>query len=129
MAFMTWDTHFVTGNSEIDGQHQKLVNLINQLHEAMRTGKGGNALSGIFDELLAYTDYHFKTEEKLFDSIDYQEKDKHKKEHQELVKQALALQVKFQSGATLVTIEVLKFLKNWVSDHILKMDMTYKGII
>jgi hemerythrin len=92
---MNWDDSLATGNAEIDAQHHKLVDLINQLHEAMRTGKGSAALSGIFDELIKYTDYHFKTEERLFGPVDYAQKDAHVKEHVDLVKQALGLQAKF----------------------------------
>jgi hemerythrin len=32
-------------------------------------------------------------------------------------------------NTSFMTIEVLEFLKSWVADHILKMDMTYKGKI
>ena len=126
---MNWDERFITNNTEIDAQHHNLIDILNKLHEAMRVGKGSVALTTIFDELIAYTDYHFKTEEKLFATVTYPEVQDHIKQHRALVAQALDLQAKFKAGTDFITVEVLSFLKNWVNDHILKMDMTYKGII
>jgi len=127
MSFITWNQKYVTGNQTIDQQHQKLVDVLNQLHEAMRTGKGQAALSALFDELVSYTDYHFKTEESLFGSLDYAEKAAHIQEHRDLVRQALELQASFKAGTAFLSAKVLDFLEAWVSNHILKMDMTYKG--
>jgi hemerythrin-like metal-binding protein len=81
MAFMTWTDELVTGNVEIDTQHRYLVTLLNQLHDAMRIGKGNSVLSSIFDQLVTYTDEHFKTEERLFGPIDYPQKEAHLHEH------------------------------------------------
>ena len=36
MALITWDDSYSVKVDKIDGQHQKLMGLINQLHEAMK---------------------------------------------------------------------------------------------
>jgi hemerythrin-like metal-binding protein len=129
MALLTWTDDLSTGNAEVDSQHRKLVDLLNSLHDAMRSGQGAQDLSGIFDEVLAYTDYHFKTEERLFGPVEYPQKAEHIRQHAELVDQALGLQVQFRSGKAFMTAEVLQFLKNWIVHHIQEMDLTFKGRI
>jgi len=40
MALFDWNDQLSVGVAEIDKQHQELVKLINDLHEAMREGAG-----------------------------------------------------------------------------------------
>lgn len=60
------------GISEIDGQHKQLINLINQLHEAMSSGKGKDVFGKTLDELVKYTVYHFGTEERYMQRFGYE---------------------------------------------------------
>ncbi|MEX8503547.1 MAG: hemerythrin domain-containing protein, partial [Leptothrix ochracea] len=61
-----WDDHFNTGFSDIDQQHRKLVDLLNQLASQIANGAHAETLESVFDELAAYTVYHFDTEEALW---------------------------------------------------------------
>ena len=45
MALIQWNDSLKVGVAEIDKQHQKLVDMINDLHDAMRQGQG-NAVPG-----------------------------------------------------------------------------------
>ena len=40
MALMLWDKRLETGNAQIDEQHKALVEALNNLHAAMKQGKG-----------------------------------------------------------------------------------------
>jgi hemerythrin len=52
--------------NEIDLQHQKkLIEMINNLHDAMRPGKGNAVLGEIINGLVDYAGAHFQTEEKI----------------------------------------------------------------
>lgn len=48
----------------------------------------------------------------------------HKKEHDDLVKTAVDLQAKFKSGETRLSVDVLRFLRNWLTTHIQGTDRT-----
>jgi hemerythrin len=44
MALVVWTEQLSVGIKEIDYQHKKLVDLINELNDAMRTGTGNDIL-------------------------------------------------------------------------------------
>ena len=129
MALMNWESKFSVKIKEIDDQHKKLFDLINSLHDAMKAGKGKDALGKVLTELVDYTVYHFGTEEKLFQKYGYPETAAHKKEHEALKKQAGELKTKFEKEGGVITIEVMNFLRDWLNNHILKIDMKYSPFL
>ncbi|MEK6737452.1 MAG: bacteriohemerythrin, partial [Planctomycetota bacterium] len=73
MALMTWNNGLSVNIKEIDVQHKKLIELINQLHGAMGEGKGKEVSGKILSDLIYYTVSHFTYEEKLFKQYGYSE--------------------------------------------------------
>ncbi|MBI3391927.1 MAG: bacteriohemerythrin [Nitrospirae bacterium] len=135
MALMVWDNGFSVNVKEIDAQHQKLIALINDLHDAMKTGKAKDVLGKVLSDLTDYTVYHFGVEEKLFQTHGYPEAVQHKREHDALTKQVLDIKEKFKEGKAGVTVETMAFLKDWLTNHIKKTDKKYtpflngKGVV
>lgn len=125
MSIIKWEEKFSVRIPEIDHQHQHLIDLINQLYDAMRAGQGKTKLQEILNELINYTDYHFKTEEKLFDTYHYPHNLEHRKHHDSLRSQVIDFNTKFHDGRTTISLELLSFLKDWVKNHILDEDFKY----
>ncbi len=123
--FMTFGPELETGISEIDQQHRKLVSLVNRLYRAIKSGEGTGVLGEILNELVAYTDYHFKTEEYYFDKFNYPEGELHKEIHRKLTAQVLEFKEKFERGEATLSYDLLNFLKDWLVNHIGKTDMKY----
>lgn len=123
MSIFPWMDKYSVHVEQIDLQHKKLVELLNTLAEAMSKGKGNVVLNSIFSELVEYTVYHFEEEEKYFEKIEYPQADEHRNEHKELVEQALKLKADFESNKIGISIEVMRFLKKWLIDHISGTDM------
>ena len=44
MAFMDWNSSLDVGVESINDQHKKLVSMINDLHDAIQNGQGGEVL-------------------------------------------------------------------------------------
>jgi hemerythrin len=124
MAFIDWNDGYSVHVREIDAQHRLLFDLINRLHDAMKVGKSREVLGGIFSELLRYTVDHFRTEETLLRLHGYPESTAHLREHHELTKQAAALKERFAKGE-MITLQVMDFLRDWLTNHILKSDKQY----
>lgn len=123
MPLMTWNDNIFSVNIKLlDGHHKRLFDLLNTLHDAMKQMKARDVLGNVFSELIDYTVYHFKAEEELFQKHGYtmHEYAQHKKEHEDLTKTALDLKHKFDTDAmkTVLTMETMEFLKNWLNNHI-----------
>lgn len=125
MALITWDDTLSVNVAEIDRQHRKLIEIINELNEAMKAGKGKEVLTRIIGGLASYTVTHFKTEEVYFDRFGYSETDVHKKEHTAFVEKVTDFKKKFETRNLFLTIEVMNFLSDWLKNHIMGTDKNY----
>ena len=125
MGMIQWDSTFSVNVVEIDRQHQKLVQMINGLDDAMRQGKGKDVLGKVIDGLIGYTRTHFATEEKYFDQFGYPDSDNHKKEHAEFVKKVSEFREKFEKGQIGLSIQIMNFLSDWLRTHIMGVDKKY----
>jgi len=125
MALIRWENKMSVKVKEIDEQHKKLVNMINELHQAMLERKSKEALGEIIDGLIEYTDTHFKTEQKYFDKFGYPEADTHKKEHQDFVKKVVDFKKGYDEGKLLLSLDIMNFLKDWLVNHIMGSDQKY----
>ena len=125
MALITWTDALSVNIKEINEQHKKLISMINELHSAMGSGKGKDAMGTILGNLVEYTKTHFAYEEGLMQKHNYPGYLNHKSLHDALTKKAVDLHTSFKEGKTLVTVEVMNFLKDWLSNHIQDTDKKY----
>ena len=129
MSLITWSDKYSVKNLQIDTQHKKLVSLINELHDAMRTGTAKTKLEKILNDLILYTKEHFRTEEQLMQKANYKNFPIHKNEHENLTVKVVDLQKAVKAGTANITIELMNFLRDWLVNHIEKSDKQYVGII
>ena len=127
MPAIVWSEKLSIGIQSIDVQHRKIVDMINDLQEAMTKGKSKEVLGKIFDDLVSYTAVHFGYEEKLFLTHGYSDSAAHKKEHEDLVNKALDLQKKYKGGNLMISLETLDFLGDWLKKHIQGTDRKYSA--
>ncbi len=120
-----WHEKYSVGIPEIDTQHKGLIRLINDLHAAMATGQGKQAVGKIVDDLVRYTEVHFRSEEELLRQKKYSKFAVHQAEHKRLTAQVIGLREKYHGGTLALTLEVMQFLKNWLADHIMGHDHQY----
>ena len=125
MALIDWKEPYSVNIKKLDDQHKTLVQMINTLHDAMREGKGSATLGQILDKLINYAAEHFRSEESLFTIHQYPDLLKHKREHEEFVKNVVAFKHDFESGRIALTLKVMNFLKEWLIKHILGSDKEY----
>lgn len=125
MALMDWSPGFSVNVKQFDEQHKKLVAMVNQLHEAMKVGKGGEVLGPILNSLISYTASHFADEERLMQQHGYPDLVKHKAEHDKLTKQVLDLQKQYQTTKSALSMSVMSFLRDWLINHIQGEDKKY----
>jgi hemerythrin len=109
----------------VDTQHKNLVNILNELHQAMLGAQGKDKVGQVLLNLIKYSQVHFAMEEKLMQSHGYTDFPAHKAEHDQLASTVLEFQRKFLSNEVGLTVEMMDFLKDWLSKHILDSDKKY----
>ncbi|MFK5892091.1 MAG: bacteriohemerythrin [Pseudomonadota bacterium] len=129
MALIIWTNELSVGIKSIDEQHKNLINMINALNDALADGSANEIIHEIFDGLAVYTITHMNYEEKLLDQYGYTQSAKHTTEHEILKERVAELQKKMDDGDFMIAIEVLSFLKDWLTEHILKTDMAYSEFL
>lgn len=126
MPLMTWNDRLSVGVAALDADHKKLVDMMNELYDSIQAGKGKDAVGKTLDGLISYASVHFAREEKFFAQTSYPSATAHKKEHADLTQQVLDVQKKYKAGASSVlSLEVMNFLKNWLLNHIQGSDKKY----
>jgi hemerythrin-like metal-binding protein len=129
MSFILWRDAFSVENRLIDTQHQKLVSIINQLYDGISKRGTEIKMQQVFNELVAYTKYHFEAEENLMLKHGYSKMADHKMAHKDFIAKVNELKLNSILTDDKLKMEVFKFLKNWLVDHILNTDKnTFKEI-
>jgi hemerythrin len=135
MPLIKWDDSYSVHVNQIDDQHKQLFKLLNDLHDAMTVGKSKQVLDSIFDELVAYTQYHFSAEEKLMRDNGYPKLTEHMKFHDGFTTEILRFQKEVKTGKIGISIQIRDFLKDWLIKHVMGEDQKYtsffnqKGIL
>ena len=121
-----WDEEFNTGIPEIDKQHKALVSLLNSLFNMMREGKAKTEVPEALNQLAAYCEVHFKTEEAFVVQYSFPETETHKAYHDSFRVKIESFRDQMAGGNLTLSIDVFKYLKGWLQEHILGEDMKYR---
>jgi hemerythrin len=123
---MVWTERFSIGLKKIDHQHQQLFKIINELRAHQNAAAGSEFIAEILDRMTKYTDYHFKTEERVMMEYGYPEYASQVREHTEFKAKTARSCVDHMTGKTDISGEMLAYLENWLTNHILKSDLRFK---
>jgi hemerythrin-like metal-binding protein len=126
MAFMVWNDRLMTGIAVIDGDHKRLVGMINELYEGIGAGASEDLVHLTLNRLVEYTRFHFGREEELLARAHYAEQPQHHAEHAAMVERVEGIQAQIEQGTAIApSLEVMNYLKDWLFDHILGTDQRY----
>jgi hemerythrin len=129
MALVEWDDTLVLGMQQMDEHHQKLVEILNRCYRALMLYDHVHELEGVVAELLAYAEYHFRTEERLMEELGYAAAPSHTAAHRKFVYSVNNFKDRFDAGESFVAIDVLVFLKDWLVAHIQNTDQALANFI
>jgi len=127
MALFTWNDSYSVRAELCDMQHKKLFEIINQLADAMRMGKGNDVMSRMVAELLLYTRTHVQQEEALLRKTNYPQLAGHQELHRRFVTNVEVLDEQMRAGRTANSVQVLNLLRDWLLNHIQKADKQYSA--
>lgn len=125
MPLINWNTNLSVNVQEMDDQHKILIGIINQLHEAMRAGKGSEEVVLITEQMINYAHSHFKAEERILVVKSYPGFTQQKSEHDVFLKKALGFKNDVAQGKMALSVPVSNFLREWLVNHIQVEDKKY----
>jgi hemerythrin len=134
MAIFQWSERYLVHIDKIDQQHRGLIHAVNDLHDAMQTGKGSTAVRETLNTLIDYTVTHFTDEEDLMRENEFPGYEAHKRQHDAMKAKVLKCKEEVDDGGVLTSVEVMNFMIEWLTEHILKSDkqfgpyLWYKGV-
>jgi hemerythrin len=120
-----WSEKYHVGIAFADVQHKQLVDIINRLHRALVDGKERVVIGKTLDELIRYTRAHFAAEEEVLQSCGYPDFLAHHSEHECLAYAVLEFYQKLMSNEMGMTAQAVDFLKDWLGEEILEVDMKF----
>jgi hemerythrin len=125
--FILWNDEYNTGIDVIDLQHRRIVDYINELHNAIN-GNNTTIVGVVLDDLVEYTVSHFSFEESLMEEHGYLHTDSHRKTHSAFTNRIFRYQQEWAEGKD-VSRKLLSELKVWLISHIQKDDQDYAHVI
>ena len=129
MAFFEWSPDLSVGLETVDRQHRMLIGYINELSDAVDKGRSGSTLQKTIERLRNYTRVHFAYEEAMFKVYRYEEADDHSHAHFAFVRMIEDCEQRHAKGEQNVGVELLNYLKRWLSEHILVEDKGYARVL
>lgn len=123
MSFINWSEIYSIGDQTLDSHHQRLFDIVNQLHDELLGHKREEAVAHTIKALLDYAHYHFSEEEKVMKAVDFPEYEMHKAAHDEIIHKLQAYEHDKAMGNKESAGELYSFLlSDWLWKHILEMD-------
>lgn len=133
MARFEWKSDYSVGDAVLDGQHRKMLAILNALADALAAPtQDAGASRAIFDQVAAYVTEHFAYEEQLIADAGYPEERvaAHRLEHNRILRQLQHFESVFESGDTRALEEMMPFVYGeWLIHHICETDRDYMPFI
>jgi len=128
---MIWRKQLEIGDEAIDKDHKYLICLINTVELTLRIPQHRDMLPTTLTQLVEYTHEHFEREESIMLAMSYPHYDRHKQQHQLLIRELTAIKQKIEAkhdgGFTDDECDSLANLfRHWLADHLMKEDMLLK---
>jgi hemerythrin len=125
MAALKWQDEYTVGVKELDEQHQSLLNVINRVIEEQEGNYIQEEPSTAIASLIHYAYTHFATEERYLIQANFPDLKQHVIEHIDFIMKTLGLALRIEEGGDVTRKELVRYLKEWFSSHVLGLDRHY----
>ncbi|MDQ7056145.1 MAG: bacteriohemerythrin [Persephonella sp.] len=129
MILIEWSKELELGIPEIDRQHRKLVDMLNQFYTELEKGAKEEAVEHFLENLEKYLKYHLSYEEKYMEEIGFPETENHRKIHNMFKKLYAEEKERYLKGDQKALRELVAFTFSWLFSHIMKTDRKYAEFV
>lgn len=124
-----WKEEYRSGNMLIDNQHRDILVKMSNLSDLLIREKDRSLIIQELTGIIASTEVHFRDEENILQSIDYQDLENHREEHRQLLTKANGILEKYSAGETNITETLSFFYFDLIAKHIFETDSKYFRLI
>lgn len=128
---LKWEEAYSVRVSEIDDQHEMLIDMLGRLKRAIGQNEGQYILVEVLEDLFSYASLHFQTEERYLRDVNYGELEEHKAAHRALTDQIDTLfdDADLNDVTEEKARNVLAFMQDWIHTHLLEEDRKYIEVL
>ncbi|MCB1056496.1 MAG: hemerythrin family protein [Acidobacteria bacterium] len=121
---IVFDESLHTGNRAVDVQHKFLVDIINDLAEALETGQAAGQVKKTLNLLKYYAEWHFEREELCMDRFHCPAAEVNKSAHRYFIETFERFQGEYREsgGSEDIARRMYTELTAWLVGHIKKID-------
>src|SRR5690554_4177768 len=125
-----WDDILSVGIEVVDDQHQELFRIGRELVYVLENTSAGldqyDDIVKLIKELHTYAIFHFSEEEQLMEAADFIGLPAHRFQHKIFVKKIEEIELdNLDEDQKNHALDLLDFLANWITNHIMKVDREY----
>jgi len=117
MAGFAWNSKYSIGNAQIDAEHQRLLELANEIATFAGSGEKLERIKGAIVALYDYVKTHFQHEEEYMVQLGYAQYEEHKKLHEEIIAEMNDI-MKHSGNLDALVYKFKRLMNSWVLEHI-----------
>ncbi len=122
-----WEKEFSIGNDGIDHDHKKIIKIYNGIVDSVSKEEVNiDECAKFLSEMTDYALSHFKKEESYMQQFSYPKFKEHKHYHMEYLYEVSLFNLAFSDLRRPDPLKVLKFLREWWTNHIQNIDREYE---
>jgi len=125
MKTIEWQDEYTVGVKELDNQHRNLLDIINILLKEQSDKYEASKFKSALTSLIHYAYTHFATEERYLLEARFPNLNQHVLEHIDFIMKTLGLALKVEVNRDESRAELLRYLQDWYSSHVLVTDRQY----
>ncbi len=126
MSLIIWSDDFFFFFSEVDEEHQELIQFINDAHNALsRQNDSEIAVIEFLGEIYVRASAHFLTEERIMRERHYDQYEDHKADHERLLDEIRDIMDNFEDKTAYNEQEFSQKLHDWFANHFKTKDARF----
>ncbi len=122
MKYLQWCKEFSIGNDAVDFEHQELMDMINLIYAELDNRRDVVQIRRTMGEVHAEISAHFALEERIMRHARYEEFDKHKDDHENLLDQIRTMMDAIENDPEHALDVLSDKLADWFRGHFVTFD-------
>ncbi len=125
IPYIIWKDEYSVDQNELDSHHYRMFEIINELYELLGSLDSDEKVMALLNEAREYSRTHFEAEENLMRLGQYPGLEEQQQAHRGYVKTLAILTQESMDNVSVLSEDLLLFLKKWWLNHILTIDKKY----